>query len=247
MEFTARTVTHPNPKVSKADAEAQLRSHPEFKPGTIIVAMGQKGGQWVASLHEPKLAGDPPPFAEPSDSAPTDEAKPPSDEDPLDEALKDEESKDESSDEPKEDESKSEKVELSEINDLVHQIADAVGVHPDASKDEPSDPASGPHPAGPDLPPGPAGPPPSDPSTKSIIHRKNPPGAVPIGSPAFASTQPKVASFELSEEVPEDFTIAAAKQEIEGLYGQYGYKVKRIAADQTPDGKRVIRAKVSVR
>lgn len=237
MEFIARTVTHPNPKLSKEEALKSLKAHPEFVPGTVIVSVDNKKNHWVANLHEPKTATPPPFLSEESDGAPTDEVKP---EDPMKEEPS--ELKDELEGEPKDDE-KSEKIEIGEVMDLVKQIAKAVGVAPEGEGKEPMDdplpPMDGPGPPPMDGPPkGPAAP-------KETIHRKAPMGVTPIGSPSFASAKPKMASFDVDE--PWNGTIREAKDAIEAQYGEHGYKVKKIREAKDSDGARRILARVSVR
>jgi hypothetical protein len=263
MEFIARTVIGPpSDKIDEKTARSRLEKHPQFKPGSVIVAMEQQGGKWVAKLHEPKVAA-PPPFGEsgppsgedsPPPSEPKKEDGPPKDEGEGGEKPK--------NDKDNKDDATGEKISIEKVFDLVQQIAQAVGVAgagpagldgpPGAG---PAGPALGPHATPPE-----GGPPhdetsqvPGSPDTKQIIHRKAPPGATPVGSPAFASTQspqvprPKVASFQVEEPVPDDFPIKQAKEEIEAMYGPHGYKVKRIREDRSESGERVIRALVSVR
>jgi hypothetical protein len=250
MEFTARTVTHPDGSIEKEAALTQLKAHPQFKPGTVIINFEKRAGRWVAQLHEPKVAA-PNPFGESDGPPSSDDSSAPSE--PKEDAPKEE-----SDGDSKEDKSESkdtEKVDLHSIMDLVQQIAAAVGVPaPGPEGDSPHDPLA-PEGDGPPLPPEGGVPPhdetspvPGDPNTKQIIHRKAPPGATPVGSPAFASTKqasPKVASFDVEE--PFDGSVREAKEEIESLYGPYGYKVKKIREAKTEDGKRVIQARVSVR
>lgn len=243
MEFIARTVTHPNPKLDKKSAYESLTKHPEFKPGTIIIGMGQENGHWVARLHEPKLAG-PPPFlddAAKEEGAPMDEPKP--DLDDMD-AADEEAPKDE-------DKNDGEKATLEDLTKLVREIAEHMGISPDGGKDGegPEEPMDDPLPPVDGPPEAPPGPPKSGPAgSKEMIHRKAPVGVTPVGSPAFASTKtakPKVASFEVEE--PWAGTIKEAREAIEAQYGEHGYKVKKIAEALREDGTRVIRARVSVR
>ncbi len=242
MEFTARTVTHPNPRIEKVAALKSLKQHPEFKPGTIVVSMEQKNSHWVATLHEPKLAG-PPPFLDDeakTEGAPSDDVKP---EDSMDDMPEPDEPKEDGED--KKDDKKSEKPSLEGVMDLIKQIAQAVGVPVDGG-DKPDlgdmkEPMDDPMPPMPDTPPAP---PKGGPEPKEMIHRKAPVGVTPIGSPSFASAKPKVASFDVEE--PWNGTIREAKDAIEGQYGDHGYKVKKIREDVV-DGQRVVRARVSVR
>lgn len=246
MEFTARTVTHPNPRLDKAAAVESLKKHRQFKKGTVIVALEQKKGHWVATLHEPKgrVAGPPPFLDDPAkaESAPTDEVKL---DDPMEEEIPgEEELKDDSGDEEKD--KGDEKPSIESVMDLVKQIAEKVGVpvdggdKPKPSLDDMPEPMDDPLPPmdGPPAPP--PGPPKGGPKPKG-------PMVTPIGSPAFASTKtasPKVASFEVEE--PWTGTIKQAMDAIHEQYGGHGYKVKKIVEDSV-DGVRVIRARVSVR
>jgi hypothetical protein len=256
MEFIARTVVHPNGRLAKQAAEDQLKQHPQFVPGTVIVAMNQDKGTWVAELHEPKTAA-PNPFASDDAESPVDSPEPSSDSAPSDEG--DDKPKDDEKGEDKGDDKKDKGkggIEQ-QLLDLVQQIATAVGVAPtpdllpDGAEDlgpEGPPPSAGPHPHGPE-----GGPPhdettsvPGSPDTKQIIHRKAPPGAVPVGAPAFASTKqaaPKVATFDVEE--PTDMPLHVAKQEIESIYGPHGYAVVKMAEGQDESGRRTVRARVS--
>lgn len=236
MEFIARTVTHPNSEISRDDALDSLKNHPEFKKGSVVVGLKQTDGQWVATIHEPKVAA--PPFLddEKPDEAPSDPEKPEDPEEPSD--LKEE--LDDSDDGDKKDD-KSEKASIDSIMDVVKQIAQAVGVPPPGGDkgDKGPEPMDDPlPPMGPDAPPkAPPMPPPP--------HGKGPMGT-PLGSPSFASVQqPKMASFDIDE--PWDGTIKEAKEGIEAQYGQFGYKVKKIREARATDGVRRILARVSVR
>lgn len=256
MEFIARTAIHPNGRLAQETAEAQLKRHPNFKPGTKIVDMTQDKGRWVAELHEPKVAA--PPFATDDTDSPVSDTdtspKPSGDSEDKSEKKKDNDNKDNET---------GEKISIEKVFDLVQQIATAVGVAPtpDALPGGPDDlglegppPADGPH--GPphsdgSLPQSPhdeTSSVPGSPDTKQIIHRKAPPGATPVGAPAFASvSQPKVASFDVAEVVPNDMPISEIKQEILAQYGQYGYQIKNMGETRDAEGNRVVAAKLSVR
>lgn len=253
MEFIARTVTHPNPRLTKEAAIESLKKHPEFKQGTVIVKLEQKDGHWTASLHEPKTAG-PPPFLDDeanSESAPTDEVKP---DEPMDEAPSEDAPSDSDGDDKKDKSDK--KPSIESVMELVEQIAKAVGV-PTGGEGGPEGPEGmGKEPMDDPLPPpgmdGPPGPPPGAPKPglggpKETIHRKAPLGVTPIGAPAYASTKvaaPKVASFEVEE--PWDGTVKEAMDAINAQYGPHGYQVRKIKEAEV-NGTRVIRARVSVR
>lgn len=260
MEFIARTVEHPNGRISKEIAEGQLKRHPQFVPGTLIVGMEHRAGKWVATLHEPKVAS-PPPFA-------TDDADSPAgDSEPKDDAPKSDDSdKDKKTDSDNKDDDTGEKISIEKVFDLVKQVAQAVGVAPDGPSSPDGSEGLGDELGGPeglDGPPppphgGPEGGPPHDetsavpgsPDTKQIIHRKAPPGAVPVGAPAFASTRqaaPKVATFDVEEVVANDMPLHVAKDEIESMYSPHGYRVRNIAEGRDEQGRRTIRARVSVR
>ncbi len=258
MEFIARTVPGPPvDRVTKEAAEEQLRKHPQFKEGTVVAELKEDRGRWVATLHEPKVAKPKPPrrrqAAPPPFEADTPEADAPSEEPKPDSESKSEEK-------PKE-EKKGDKVSLEDIKGLLEQIATAVGATPPGGPEDVPDLGAGPHPEGPKDGPGPLGDgaPPHDetstvePGVKQIIHRKAPPGATPVGSPAFASTKeaaPRVASFDVDEAVEPDFKVSDAERELTAIYGPHGYKVAKIVeipASKSDDNKRHIRARLSVR
>ena len=257
MQFVSRKVTHPNGQIDRNLALQQLESHPQFKKGSVIVSMKQEKGKWVATIHEPVTQtkeAAPPPFAPPSEDGPPSDDSAPSES--KDDAPKKEEG--ESEDKPKKEEG-GEKASLDSVMHLLTDIAKAVGVPVGGPGPEGPGPEGPLGPGGPDSPPLPpeggaphdeTSPVPGEPNTKQIIHRKAPPGATPVGAPAFASVQektaaPKVASFEVEE--PFDGTIKEAMTEIESVYGPYGYKVKKIREARNEQGQRVIRARVSVR
>lgn len=229
MDFNKRIVRCARKGLSQEEALESLYVHPNFTEGTRVGGIRQSGGYWVATLLEPK-AGGPPPF-------------PPKDDEESDgpeEAFEDEPSgdSDEDSDSPEApkkdeggEEKGGEKGELGALLQLVHQIADALGIGPEPALPGAQD---GP-PPGLDAPlPPPGHPAPKPPTAKPKLRPgETPPGVTPINTPAFSSTGNdlvgRVASFTASSE---DYSsIKEAKASLEAEYGPHGYKVKQIKRD----------------
>lgn len=266
-----RTIKIPGPSTKTHDAEkaiSSLKRHPQFPKNASVEGITEQNGRWVAKL---KLAG-PFPFDDDKD-APSDDGppSPPKSDDSSDspspdplEALEDE--GEPSPDDSKNDGPKSIDDKVEHIEGILNQIAEKLDIPTGDAGESPLPGEDGPEgiesllEEGPDGPPashhGPAegGPPPGPPSgppgKKPPGRSLKPgevaggPGVVPIGSPAFASTSPtqRVASFVASQETSQ--TIAEAKEELESMYA--GYSVKQARAETGPEGKRVIRALLSV-
>lgn len=256
MKYTRRTVTS-RAGMSQEEALTSLQEHPEFaRRGMKIAGIKRRGDAWVATLLEPKTAGDNPFGGDEGSDEPKDEA--PKSEAPSSDDSDDDSSSDDSSSEPKSDgppspdgDDKKEKGGGDkEVLDLLHAIADALGVAvPGALPDMPG---GGPDEmGGPDLPPGPdAGPdagaglaamPPAHRPTK-LKPGETLPHQTPVGSPAFASTNAgRVASMTVSSSAKFS-SLKEAKDSLERVYGPHGYKVKQIRQDGDK-----IRALLSVR
>lgn len=230
MDFNKRIVRCARKGLSQEEALESLYGHPNFTEGTRVGGIRQSGGYWVATLLEPK-AGGPPPFPPKDDDAGSEPEGP-------EEAFEDEDPDDDtdSPEPPKEDkgneEKGGEKGELGALLQLVHQIADALGIGPEPALPGAED---GP-PPGPDAPlPPPGHPAPKPPAAKPKLRPgETPPGVTPINTPAFSSASDlvgRVASFTASSD---EFTsVKEAKASLEAEYGPHGYKVKQIKRDGT--------------
>ena len=207
MQFTTRTVRS-KPGLSQEEALDSLQNHPLFKQGTKIASLRKRGKVWVAELHEPVTAGFPPseneggsepPSGPPSDSGSSDSG---SSDSSSDSSSSDSGSDDSSSPSPSGDSGDSkpshggesggtDKQILHTLQQILHALqggepepsfggGDDLGPGPDdvggpdaglsSFGDSPAGSGSGP---GAKLKPG---------------EVPNRPGAVPLGSPAFAST-----------------------------------------------------------
>lgn len=252
--------------VDRPTALEQLQTAPGFPKGAIVHDFREEDGRWLAEvkLAETKESA-PPPFP-PTDGPADDEApdsKPPGEDSPAD---SDSEPSDESKDEPKDKDEKSDKGDskesledtVHELSDLVHAIADKLGVG-DAGDDSPlpGDELAGDVPPPPEAPPGPphAAPGPKPAGKLKPGEIPSGPGVTPIGAPAFASVNVpddhpwkdligKVATITVSE--PTVAPLKEAHDELRGLAEPYGYHVRRLRED-TEDGQRVVRALISRR
>lgn len=256
MLYSKRTVRCAARGLSREEAKVSLER--QFT-GSEILGIKRQGEKWVATLLEPKHAEFPPPKDEDSDSE-----APPTD-DSGDESSPSESSDDgESSGPPKpkgegEEGPKGkggEKAEIAAALDLLHQIADALGIIPAGAAPGAEDPLA---PGGPPPPPpgppgggGAGGPGLGGPGHQEVIHRTKmkpgdtPPGVTPIGAPAFASVKTqlsRMASFDAFDDTPGK-TVKQAKAELEALYGPHGFKVRQIR--RVEGGKRLA-AKLSRR
>jgi hypothetical protein len=248
MDYIPRTVRS-RPNLTQEEALESLQGHPQFKAGTKIKNFTRRGNVWVATIHEPKTAEFPPSEDEESDSKPavpedSGDSEPDSDSDdekdskPSGEKPVPAKKKPEGDGESKGEE-KSEGKALSELTELVHAIADALGVEAGPDKGIPGGPEESPAPVdGPLGPPPPSsGPPggggkpkPPMPDKKPKIGPgEAPPGVMPIGTPAFASINGRVASFVAETENAEGLSIKKAKEELERMYSPYKVKqAKRV-------------------
>lgn len=254
--------------ISKEEAMKLLYESPTFPRGAKLISLEKNSAKhWVATLEVPnssKVAG--PPFPPKKDGPPApDEDGPaaPSD-DPLEEAIKDESEdklEDKGGDE-KADEG-AEKVDIQQVFDLVKQIAQAVGVAPELG-DGGEEGLPGPHPGAPKPPPPPGagGPPPGPPGAKGgkppsqrpLRPGEAPPGTTPVGAPAFASVREQNEANglhpmtgrarELIVSGPA-MPLKAARQELNELYREAGYEVKRIVPATDDDGRDILRAKLA--
>jgi hypothetical protein len=225
-------------RLSKDEAKASIAR--QFKDSELL-ELRRRGDKWVATLLMPKKAEFPP-----SDDDDTEEKKPPKDDS---ESLDDGPSDDSPfPPEPDDDageggpegpgEGKGEKPEIAalhELTSLVHAIADKLGIVPMGGEAPGAmDGAPLPPPPG---PPGPEGPGGGGPAPQEVIHRTKlkpgeaPPGATPIGSPAFAHVEAaqlaRMQSFDAFDDTPNK-TIKQARAELEKLYSPHGFRVRQI-------------------
>jgi hypothetical protein len=252
MLYAKRTVRCSARNLNRADAKRSLES--QFKDSEVL-ELNRSGDKWVATLLEPKTAEFPPPKDDDETSAPP-EAKDDSEESDTPDGPPKDDAPEEGDGPPKPEGPKGEKAEITALLDLVHQIADKLGIMPGPAAPGAED---GPLPDGP-MPP-PPGPPgiPHDPGVggeghQEIVHRTKlkpgdtPPGVTPIGTPAFASTHEastlsRMASFDAFDDTPNK-SIREAKAELEALYGPHGFKVRQI---KRVDNGRRLAAKLSRR
>jgi hypothetical protein len=249
MLYTKRTVRCSARGLNREQARISLERQFE---GTELLDIKRRGDKWVATLLEPKTAEFPPSKDDDSDS----EAPPESES--SDGGSEDSASPDsdggESDGPPKKEgpsEPKGEKAELAAALDLLHAIADHLGIVPGGAAPGAEDPLAldGP-PAPPPGPPPGGAPGVGGPDHQEVVHRtkmkpgETPPGVTPIGAPAFASASiSRMASFDAFDDTPGK-TIKEAKAELEALYGPHGFTVRQIK--RVEGGKRLA-AKLSRR
>ncbi len=254
MDFDLQVVQGPPvQKVAKReDAEAALRSHPQF-PKNASVTVDAVNGYWVAAIATPKelvKESAPPPFP-PSDDAP---AGPPTDEAPEDapDEAPEEAPKEDKKEEPKGEDKGMEHV-LSEITNMLTKITDALGLSTPSDSPVPGhdDPAM----AGPPAPEGGG----AGPDGKShTVHERSmkpgeaPPGTTPIGSPSFASVADdhpwaddvRMGTKEIHlEDVMGDDDIKTIASELRAIAEPVGYRIDQIRPVER-EGVRLVQAKV---
>lgn len=226
-------VIESRPGLSKDEALKSLQEHPDFKLGTIIESINPRGNVWVAKLSEPKVAAEFPPVDDDDDSDDSDSDSP---EDVVEDAV--EEVKDEKP-EPKEesdDDEKSEKADIKEVLDLIHAIADKLGVDPSPDLGIDEEPL-GDLPPGPPPPPAPKGP---DKGPAPVRPQKDiPPKAAPLTGFAALAAERKIPSFEVATRA--DISVKEAKADLDKTFP--GYKVKQIRHDKAAN---VHRAKLAL-
>lgn len=269
MKLQAKIVTGPETsKVSKEDAEKQLRSHPAF-PKSAAVELEEVEGRWVAAIATAtKEAG---PFPPSDDEGPPAEEKPEAfseDGPPSDDGDGDSDDGGEApdfggEDKPEGDGEKKEKGEkgLDEVLHLLTTLLTALGIHPEGPDSLIPGEEGPPAPPGGDVPP--PGPPAAGPDDgkhhtvheRSLKPGESPPGSTPIGAPSFAAV--KVAddhpwrdaigvkrSFPVEEPIG-DASLADVKAELDSLAEGTGYSVKQLVEGKTSDGQRTAKALIS--
>lgn len=249
MEHEVRIITGPpSDRIKKEEAVAKLTSHPQF-PKNASFNIENVEGRWIAAVAVPtqiEKVSAPPMDGPPMDGPPSDgPSGPPSDDAGLPPEL--EAPADE--DAPK-DEEKGEKgleAEVKHLTELLTKVVDALGLgeHDDSpvpGPDEPHDPgAEGPHPHG-------------DDKTHTVHERamkpgEAPPGATPIGSPAFASVADdhpwkdiigQKRTFTVEEEIG-DQSLSDVHSELQTLASGTGYKVQQLR-EASSEGRRTAKA-----
>lgn len=251
MDYTTRQVRS-QPGLTQEEALQSLQSHPYYRSGTKIASIRRRGDRWVADLLEPKTA-EFPPAEEDADAAP-DEAKA-----EKEEAVADEEKADEGPDGGDEgpaglpsdgppgapgEEKKPGGGTETQILHVLTEILHALQGGP------PSGGLGGPDDLGPGLD-GPGGPPPhagpgrppggggmgggmggGRPMKPGEVPNK--PGVTPVGAPAFASLQAKVASvagrkrsFKITAP-PGAQSVKQVVAAVNQVCVPYGYKVEQV-------------------
>lgn len=257
----------PVDKVSREEAEAKLKAHPQF-PKNASFALENVEGRWIAAITEPveKTAAPPDAFEDgggagdtPAGPPEPSEAPKGPDETPSDEAPDD---AGDGEDKPKgEKKEKGEKGELNEIKELLTTLVTALGLAPAPDSpvpglDEgPPPPPPGDSPAAPDSPGG-------DGKTHTVHERalkpgEAPPGTTPIGSPAFANVRDdhpwkqllasgEVKDFKLAEVIDEDEKMSDIITELRGLATEAGVKLEQVTEGRNDSGQRIAKALVVV-
>jgi len=276
--------------VSKAEALRLAKENPAFPKDADDITLAELDGHWVAAVHiADSPFGGPadetedspgPKSSGPHDTAPaeggdddgdgkTDDSEPPHKEPDGDEGDGGD------GDGPPKDSKGSEKHELSQVLDLLTKVVTALGIPLDQTEglipgEEPPGGPPGPD-GGPPPPPGAGGPPGGPPGgaggPEEIHHEKAlkpgevPPGATPVGAPAFAHTNPIIArgekhpweqligvaaTFELEERVPEHYSAADVDAELQEVAYGTGFNIKqtKVYTDETT-GHRIAKVLVS--
>lgn len=252
MDYIQRRVRSA-PGLSQEDALDSLQTHPNFKSGTKIASIRRRGERWVAELLVPKTAGGFPGGDEgPDESGPpkSDGGDEGEDFSPAAEAEEDGEGGDGPEGGPKppggekkgEGKGGTEEQMLHVLTEILHALKggpvgpelggpDDLGPGPDALGGPP------PH-GGHGLPPG-GGPPPGAAGIGAKLKPgevPNKPGVVPLGAPAFSSTNPlyqriaKVAGRQRHIPVssPEGMSVKEAKAQLDPVAQHFGYKVAQV-------------------
>lgn len=254
MEFTTRTVRSAT-GLTQEEALTSLQSHPNYRAGSKVASIRRRGDRWVADILEPKTAG---PF--PPSGGGDEESGPPSDEAPSDDAPEKDEGGDEESspdegggddplglggDEGGDEEGAKPDAEtqiLHTLQQILHALQGGPPTGGMGGPDELGPGAAGPggpppH-AGPGRPPGPpgagAGAGPAPHAGRPMRPGEAPPGSTPVGAPAFASLQAKVAavagkkrSFKITAP-PHMSNISQVVSAVNAAANPHGYKVEQV-------------------
>jgi hypothetical protein len=264
------------PKVSELTREAALaaaKESPRFPKDADAIAIEELDGHWVAAVH---VADNP--FGGPadeSDDAPGPKSEGPGDtkpddggEPPKDDGGSDDGSSDDGEGGPPKHDEKGEGGEIKiehHILDLLTKIVTALGipldegVSPVPGEEAPPGPPPGP----PGGPPGAGGPPGPDQEVKherALKPGEVPPGATPVGAPAFSSTNPIIArgekhpwesligvaaTFEVEERVPDHYGATEVDEELSEVAKDTGFKVKQTKVYTDENGHRIAKALIS--
>lgn len=182
--------------MNQTEALIALQKHPAYVSGTVISSIRKRGDRWVATVLEPKVAGENP-FADEGEKEEKSDS-PPKEESPEEEIIEDELGGGPDSPSPEGlpgedggDEAEGDKGSTDDkILHVLEQILHAVGGGGLGGPD-----ALGPGPDGPPAPPPPGaakGAPPKGPAPRPMKPGDTPPGGTPIGAPAFASTRESI-------------------------------------------------------
>lgn len=272
MKVYAKIVRGPeSSKVSRENAESQLKAHPAFPKGATF-DLEDIDGRWIAAIaasdetveKKSEVKEAELPFS-PEEDGPAEESGPPTDDGPPSDDAEGGEEKPEG-ESPSEDKGekheKGEKGgELAKLEHLLTTLLTALGISPDGPESPVPGLDEGP-PAPPPGHPGEGGGPPTDAEGKThTVHERAlkpgeaPPGTTPIGSPAFAAT--KVAddhpwsdaigvkrSFPV-EEVIGDTPLSEIKSELDAIADGTGYQVKQLVEGRNKDGQRTAKALIA--
>lgn len=183
-----------DPGMTQEEALIALQRQQPYKEGGVISSIRKKGNVWVATVIEPKVAGENP-FEDSGSEKKDDEGSGPPSEDSEESIIEDElgggpddEGPLGEGDDKPEDKGSTEDKMLHVLEQILHAVGggapDGLG-GPDALGPGPEGPPGPPAPKG--GPPG-AGAPPKGPTPRPMKPGETPPGGTPIGAPAFAST-----------------------------------------------------------
>jgi hypothetical protein len=248
----------PTSKVSKQVAEEKLTSSKDFPEGASYAIQAVEG-RWVAAFTTTASPEDE--FGAPS-GPPSDGPDTPPEIDGPDAPAEDGPPKDDSEsgdDKPKGDKDKGEKGgELSKIEHMLTTLLTALGLGDPTDSPVPGHDAPHEAPPGPPVPPvGPEGTG-ADGKTHTVHERalkpgEAPPGTTPVGSPAFASTNPDhpwadvigvKRTFVVEDEIEDDTKLASINAELSELAKGTGYEVKQLR-EGSVNGRRTARALIS--
>lgn len=257
----------PVDKVSREEAEAKLKAHPQF-PKNASYALENVEGRWIAAITESveKTAAPPDAFEDGGGAGDTPDGPPEPSEAPKGPDETPDSDDGDSDDKPKgdkKDKGESEKSELGEIKELLTTLCTALGIAP-----TPDSPIPGLDEGPPPPPPGdaPDAPGPSDLGGDGKTHTVHeralkpgeaPPGTTPIGSPSFASlredhpwkqhltSDESIKEIKLAEAISDDESMSHIAAELQRLAAETGvFKLDQLKEDRDNSGQRVARALV---
>lgn len=257
MQYEKKILRCAASNVTEKDLISSLEKSNYFIEGSTLAGIEKEKDEYVATIFSPITASRPYP---PDDNNAEDDSLPkpkaegsdsesPSEESSSDSSEKSDKPKDDSpseskseskpkSDSPFGDKGEGESGGNSEILGILHEILNLLAQKGPAGP--PGIGAGGPPgpPAGPPAAPKPpmAGPP----QTREVIHRRGlkpgeaPPGTMPLGAPAFSSTQTnqsisidKLGHIQAFADARQG-TVEEAYRDLMSKYGPYGFKVRQI-------------------